>query len=167
MALSIHEGDQHIRGALSCQSLAIPSGTVDNAAVSASAAIADSKLICVRTAEWEIAEDSDAVAASTKTLHISRAAGSLIAFETIIADVTGLTGTFTVDLQKCTAATTWTSVLTGTISHSTTTVVRTPNTGTISNTTMADGDIWRAVVAISGSTIKGAHATLTYSEKYV
>lgn len=171
MAQTIVDSDLHVRGALSAQSINIPTGTIEDADVNGSADISASKLIRHQSIDEQIVAPATAITAATRLLHICRAAGTLVSFEAIVTKVaTGADRTVTVDLQKSSGGGAFATVLSATIGFTNASTVRVPVAATINTTTLADGDILQAVVTVAGSAgnqAEGLLVTLTATEKYV
>lgn len=166
------EGDLYVTGNINSLTLSIPDGTIVDADVSASANISASKLERHQSVDVELfAEGATVVALPSRLLHITRGTtGQSLAFEGMVHTVASATTQLCyLDLQKATASTTFVSILSAPITFASSDAVRTPKAGTISNAAMTDGDVFRSVVTVTGSTANffaGLNATLTYSERY-
>lgn len=148
-------------------SIAFAGGGLGNNEIRNDAGIAASKLVSRRSRDVTVAGTTSAATAGEEYLHISRASGSLVGYEAIVMTKPTSNRTLTIDLEKCTASTTFASVLTSTIDISTSTTNKTSVVGVINNTSMTDGDIWRAVWTVggtSGTNAKGVLLSLTYDE---
>lgn len=143
-------------------------GSIANADVSATAAIAASKLIHQFPVSVELAEASTNVAAITKLIHIvNGATGTVANFDVAInAAMTG-DRTVSIDLQKSTGAGAFASVLSAAISLSSSTAAKTATAGTISSASVVATDIFQIVVTLGGSTgtiAQGLVATVFFTE---
>lgn len=140
------EGDVHVAGALSSNTMNIPAGTVVNADVSASAAIAATKLQHQHQPNYS-QETGTNVAAEEYIIHtVYGATGTIVAFEAGIVTIPSGDRTAVVDLHKNGA-----TVLSAPItldSGNTTLIVE---GGTISSAALVDGDVLEVVVTLGGS----------------
>jgi hypothetical protein len=146
--LSIHSGDMHVTGNLSCVTFSSPSNSISNAAVSSTANIDTSKLIHRHALRFH---KDGTVATENALLHVCRAAGTIAAFEAVIETPPGGDRTVTLDLQKGNASTAFATVLSSTVTINSGTAARTVVVGTISSATLADNDILKLVVTVAGS----------------
>lgn len=140
------EGDVHVAGHLSANTMDIPAGTIVNADVGGSADIDATKLEHQFQKNYSQATDANVVAAE-KIIHtVYGTTGTIVAFEAGIVTIPDGDRACTVDLHK-----NGTTVLSAVItldSGNTTYVVE---GGTISSASLADGDVLEVVIAISGS----------------
>lgn len=140
MAQSTINSDLYVRGRLTPTQLDIPSGTVDNAAVSASAAIATTKLNHRHQASY--AQPNTTATTETRTLHVCRAAGTIMEF--VAGSIAACAGaaTITLDLKK-----NGTSVLTTILTLDNANTARVHEAAVLNSslTTVAAGD-WLEVV---------------------
>ncbi len=154
------ESDLLVVGTISATGDNLPStGTITNTHVSASAAIAATKVQQQRNVTVELYGPTTAVAALTKWVASVRGVtGTLIAVKSAIAVVaTGADRTITVDLQKSTGAGAFATVLSGTMGFTNVSAVRTFVAGTFSVATLLAGDILEVIVTVAGGA--GAQAT--------
>lgn len=166
-------GNLHVAGQLSSQTQSYPAGSVTNTAIAAGATgtyIDRTKVYHQYTIDAELFGPLVSVAALTKWLHIVRgAAGTIVAIEAAIAVVaTGADRTITVDLHKSTGAGAFATVLSATIGFTNASAVRTPVAGTLSSSTLVDGDILEVIVTVAGSAgnqATGLTVTLTLAEE--
>lgn len=147
----------------------LPAGTIRNADVSASAAIAATKLEHQFGVSSELFGPAVTVAALTQLLHIVRGAtGTVVGFEAVISVIASdVSRTITVDLQKSTAGGAFATICSATVDFTTSTPVRVPVAATFSSTSLVDGDILQAVVTVaggSGTQATGLHCTLMLRE---
>ncbi len=172
MAQTIIDSDQHVRGTSSCVTLAIPAGTILDAAVGASAAIQAKKVVRHQSIDVELFGPATTITALSKDIHIVRGAtGTLIGFEIACCGTiaTGADRTVTVDLHKSTGAGAFATVLSATAGLTNVSVLRTAVAATISGTSLVDGDILRIIVTVAGSASAqalGLIATCTYEETW-
>jgi hypothetical protein len=158
------EGDTFVRGALSAKTLAIPPGTITDAAVSASAGIAATKVVHQFPARVSQASGS-AVVTRTELVHVVRGAtGAVTGFEVACAVVPTSTDTVVVDLQKSTGGGAFASVLSSTITLNSASTVRTAYAATISAASLVDGDVLQVVVTATGASCQGLAAVATLRE---
>lgn len=130
----------------------LPDGTITNAMVNSGASIAAAKAVHRSPIVYYQAEGSD-VASATASIYHARTAGEIVAVE--VCPITAPTGgdkQFTVDVKNGDASTAFASVLSAVVTVDNTSVDKTPQTGTVSSATIADGDILQVVVTASGST---------------
>jgi hypothetical protein len=168
---SRHEGSLHVTGTLSCNSLKAPDGSITNAMIEGAAAIAASKLIRHQSIDVEAFAEGSVITNLNRILHITRGtSGTLLALEAMQFTAATTSGnSVVVDLQKCTASTTWVTCLTTGLTLNSTDAVRTPRVATINTAGMSDGDIFRLSILTTGSTATqaaGLALTLTYEETY-
>ena len=132
----------------------LPDGTLTNAKVHASAAIAHTKLEH-RYQARTVQGSTGAVVAKTEMIYYAyrplTVLGGSATVDTI-ADSTGLT--VTVDVQKSTVGSTYSTILSAAlVFNSTNSTARTPRAFSLSGTpTMLQGDVLRTTVAVAGST---------------
>ncbi len=132
----------------------LPDGTITNAKVNASAAIAHTK-VAHRYQACTVQGTTSAVVAGTEMIYTAyRPATVLGGYATVdtIADSTGRT--VTVDVQKSTAGSTYSTILSASlVFNSTNTTARTPRALSLSGTpTLIQTDLLRTVVSVAGST---------------
>lgn len=150
----------------------LPDGCIDNANIEAGANISASKLERHQSVDECIYNSTDLIVATNRMLHIVRGTtGTLLGFEAVVCTTGLTTATFVlIDLQKATASTTWATVLTTGISIASSDAAYVPRAGTLSNVTMADGDIYRVTVATSAAAStnlpRGLLISLTHTESY-
>lgn len=141
-----------VDGHFSARSMGIPAGTVTDAAVSASAGIAATKLEHQHALTYSQAGGADVVSA-TVPIHIFRGAADIVAVEVVpIVAPTGGDKEFTVDVQLGNAGSAFASILSAAVEVDASSVARTIQSGSLSTTTAADGDTLQVVVTASGST---------------
>lgn len=144
-------------------------GGIRNADVASGAGIEATKIEHQQSIDRQLyAEGAAVVALASELLHISQASGTIVGFEAIITtQATGADRTVNVDLQKSTGGGAFASITTTDVEIDDTTVILTPVAAVISNTSLADGDILRAVVTVAGSAgaqAAGLLVTLTLRE---
>ena len=128
-------------------------GGIRDTDVATGAGIQATKLEHQQSMDAELFDESTTVAAlASRLLHISYAAGTIVAFEGIITtQATGADRTVNVDLQKSTGGGAFASITTTDIEIDNTTTIRVPVAAVLSSTGLVDGDILRAVVSVAGS----------------
>ena len=145
---SIFDDDLTVRGTLTASTISLGAGDVTNAAVSATADIAATKV----RHQFPITYATDtgsAVAAAERVLHIARGDGDIAAFEVVCeTPPTGGDLAFTVDIHKGNASTGYATILSAVVTMNSSDVARTIDTGTLSTTTYSDGDQFKVVVAV-------------------
>lgn len=159
---SIHQGDLHVAGALTMQTITIPANSVGDTQIPALANISAAKFRHRHTAT---VADNDGVSSSdqtTKVTHVRGTTGTLIAIEVSCsaAPIGDATHTFDVHVGGVTK-------LTGVITLTNASVADTIYTGTFSATTLADGNIVEIVQNATigtGTLPTGVAATLTWEE---
>ncbi len=119
MSSEIH-GNTHYRDRLSCGSLGIPAGTVNNAAVAAGAAIAAAKLQHRHVIPYTQATVADTITDESRVLYICKGIGLVESVE-VTSEVApdGDTDFVTIDVNKVRAGVS-ASVLTGDIIYNNT-----------------------------------------------
>jgi len=149
---SVHYGDQHFAGAVTFgSSVSLAAGSVADAQVSASAAIAATKIVHQFPLTHQQATGS-AVADQTVQLHMANGAGTLVALKASVDTAAVGDSTVTVDLQKSTAGGAFATVLTAVVTVNSSTVVRTVSSGTFASTSYVAGDIFRLVIDATAGT---------------
>lgn len=144
--------------------------SIANADVSASAAIAATKLEHQFAVTEELAESSTNVAAVTRLCHVVRGAtGEIVDVDAAIMAAMTTDRSITVDLQKSTGGGAFATVFTTAIALDDTTVVRTATGGTLdaTKTDLVAGDILELIVTLGGSSgtlAQGLVATVTLRE---
>jgi len=150
--------------------VALPNQTVDNNAVKNDAAISASKLQHQHPITAELAEETTAVVAIEKLIHISRVIGEVAALEAVvITAATGADRTVNIDLQKSTAAGAFATVLTSTLEFDDSSTALTVVAAVVDATEapLADGDLLKLVITVAGSAgdqAIGLMATITLQE---
>jgi len=130
----------------------LPSSCVSDTQCSTSNPIDTDKQKHRHSIQYYQADGTD-IAAATVPIFIARAAGTIIDVEVVCVDApSGGDKTFTVDIQKADVAAAAASVLSSAITYPAGTTDYTVQTGTITTTTLDDGDTLLVVVAVSGST---------------
>ena len=140
-------GDAFIAGNLSARSMNIPSGTVVDADVAATADFAATKLEHQHQKVYA-QESATPAAAEDRVVHaVYGSTGSIIAFEagSVVACVGD--STITIDLHKNSS-----SILTTPIVLDSSNSAYTPEAGTIDTATLVDGDVLEVVITVSAGT---------------
>jgi len=147
--------------------LAVPTGSITAQQIAAGANIETSKTIHRHVISYGQANGS-AMADATVPIHIVRGTtDSIIAVEVAIMTAAVGDSTVTVDLQRSTAAGAFATALTGVVTLDSDTVVRTAEAGTLTASTLADGDILSIVVDATvgtGTLPQGLIVTVTIDE---
>jgi len=143
---------------------------IEDADVASNAAIQASKLVHVHRKTVGI-PTTTTVTATDYPFMIARGAGELIGFEAAITGTiaTGADRTVTVDLKRSTGAGALATVLSATIGFTNGSTLLLNSTATISTSTVADGDVFVAVVTVAGAASAqaiGLAITLTWRENY-
>ncbi len=148
----------------------LPAGCIGDAEIESGAQIDASKLNTHRTETKEIAAiNVEPTSTQYLVLHMAQAAGGVVGFTAAITGVLpATTGVCTVNLYKSTAGSTFASVLSAAILLDSADSLLVANTGTLSATTMASGDIFavKATVATT-SALRGVSCAFKYYERYV
>lgn len=137
---------------LSCSSIKLPSGAVSNAAIQANAAIDASKVISNISKHYQ--QNTNAgVAADNQFCHIVNGTTCTLAYVKAMVDTaaTGADRTVNIDLQRSTAGGAFATVLTSTILFNNASTARTAISGTITTSTLSQGDILKWVVTVAGA----------------
>ncbi len=132
----------------------LPDGTITNAKVHAAAAIAHTKAEH-RYQARTVQGSTGAVVAGTEMIYYAYRPQTVLGGTVTVATIADSTGrTITVDVQKSTAGSTYSTILSAAlVCNSTNTTARTPRALSLSGTpTMLQGDVLRTTVAIAGST---------------
>ncbi len=149
--------------------LLMPAGTVRNADVSASAAIAATKLEHQFPISVMLFGPAVSVAALTQTIYAVRGlTGTIVAFEAWISVVASdVSRTIAVDLQKSTGGAAFATVCSLTSNFTNASTVRVPVAAALSSTTLVDNDLLQIVVTVAGGVgtqATGLHATVMLRE---
>jgi hypothetical protein len=164
---SVIQGGMIVYGSLSASAIEYPALSVKNSHVSETAGdrLTAAKVVHQFPVSYYQA-DGAAVAAQTATLHIAKAAGTLVGIQAVITGVVPTTtDTVTIDFQKSTAGGAFATMLTGTIVLDIASVIRVPESGTpIATPTYAAGDVLRIVVTVSGTSGQGLGVTAFVQE---
>lgn len=146
------EGNVHVRGTLSASTNSPSSATITDTHVSATAAIAATKLVHQFPVQGELYGPAVTIAALTKEVHAAFAAGSIVAFKAFVITVaTGADRTVNVDLQKSTAGGAFATVLSATVLFNNVSTSRTLVSGTVSTADYIAGDLFQVVVTVAGA----------------
>lgn len=133
----------HVAGNLSAETMNIPSGTIVNSDVSATAAIGAEKLVHrfpIRYSQNESAVVADAI----EGIHIAAAAGTIASIEAVCTSSAPVgAATVDIDLEKSTGGGAFASVLSAAITLDSGNTVRVLEAGTVSSPSYADGDVLR------------------------
>lgn len=161
------DSNLHVAGNLSAETMDIPSGSIINADVAATAAIGAEKLVHrfpVRYSQNQSAVVADAI----EGIHIAAAAGTIASIEVACTSSAPVgDSTVTVDLEKSTGGGAFASVLSSAITLDNANTVRVLEAGTVSSPAYADGDILRINVNATvgtGTLPTGLVATVTLQE---
>lgn len=131
-----------------------PSGGATDSDIAPNAGIQASKGERQRSATVELfAEGATITALASKILATIRGAqGTLLAFEAVIfTQATGADRTVSVNLHKSTGAGAFATICTTPCQITNSTAIRTMVPAVLSDTSLVDGDILRAVVTVAGS----------------
>lgn len=170
MAQDLINNDLFVNGSLSAKTMDIPSGTIVNDDVSATADILATKVEHQHVLNYA-QPNGTAIVAETRGLFICRGvSGAIVQLDAMItgAIASGGDRTVTIDVKKGNAASGYASILSATVQFNNGSALRTPVVGNISTTTLADGDsliIEVTVAGAAGSQAQGLLATLTVREK--
>lgn len=160
------QGDVNIRGTLSCATLAVPSGTIENDDVASNAAISASKL----QGEFNLQHSQTGTVAAFAGVYLRtcRGTGQIVAIEaSLMETIPSGDRTVTIDLQLGNAGSAFATVLSAPIVLDNANALRTPEVGAISSAATADNDTLRLVITIAGSSgtnPAGLGVTVTYRE---
>lgn len=155
--------DVFVQGSLSARTFTPPLGSVGNSAIAAAAGIEATKVVHQFPLNYSQPSGS-AVAAATLPVHIAKAVGSVVSIEASLDTPPTTTDTVTIDLHKGNAGSGYASILSAPIVLDNANVARAPEVGTVSSGTLADGDILRLVVTVSGTSAQGLIVTITARE---
>lgn len=154
------------------QAPTFPNGAIENSDIAASADIEASKLQTHRTATVEAAAynvEPVTTASTYAVFHIAQAAGGSVGFTAMMTGVLpATTGIVSIDLFRSTAGSTFVSILSAPIALGSDNTVRVPESGTISTSTIASGDVFAYKMTVgSTGTARGVALSFKYYEKYV
>jgi hypothetical protein len=145
MATSRHEGNLHVVGRITSESMTIPDSTVTDDTVASDAGIGAEKLQHQYQPRYF---QSGTAAAATAVLHVVQGdTATLMAVD--VGSVVAAVGdsTVTVDVKK-----NGTTVLSGTVQLDSGNSAYVPEAGTVSVSNAVDGDVYTAVVTVSAGT---------------
>lgn len=148
------EGDYRVTGDLTAKTITLPSGTVTNAGVGASAGLEASKLQHQRAIAYSQADGADVVS-EERAFHIVRGVNaSALELEVVVkTPPTGGDKQFTIDLLKSNQASpSLVSILSSVITIDTTIAAFEVKSATIAAAALADGDTLTLKVVASGTT---------------
>lgn len=166
-------GDAIIQGTLSVGvGVNLPTGSVTNEEIAASAGIEASKLQTHFRFKDELFAAATTVAAVSKYVFTAHAAGSLLGVEAVItgAIATGADRIVSIDLKKSTAGGAFASVLSGVFGFTNSSTLLVPVSGTIVTPNYIAGDTFEIVVTVAGSAsaqATGLGITIATAENYV
>jgi len=156
------ESDVHVNGHLTSKTASLPAGTITNAMVNGSAAIAASKLKHQYSKTYS-QEGDTASAADERNVHVVYGAtGTVLAFEAGSVTLCTSDAAITVDLHK-----NGVSILTAAIVLDSGNTAYTPEAGTIDTAALTDGAVLSVVVTVAaggGALGKGVFASLVLTE---
>jgi hypothetical protein len=163
------DGDQRVKGQLNCGTLAMQTASINDAMVTANAAVDAAKLKHQHAVKYSQDAGADVVT-KTQDVHIVRGAtGKAIGVN--VAASTAPTGgdkKFTVDVQKGNQATGFATILTAVVTIDNTVANRqVVSGGLVASPTLAVGDTLRVIVTASGTTGsqgQGLNVTVTTRE---
>jgi len=149
-----------------------PDGSITNAMIASLASIDASKLKTHRTVTAELAAFSTepvTTASTYVTLHIAQAAGGSLGFTAMITGtLPATTGVVSIDLFRSTAGSTYVTILSAPIALGSDNTVRVPESGTISTSTIASGDVFAYKMTVgSTSAARGVAVSFKYYESFV
>jgi hypothetical protein len=152
LPLATIQGDLNVSGRVVCQSLQAPANSIGNAAIESNAAIDATKLVHQWTIPYRQVPGTP-VAADTFDIHIAKFSGTIVAIEAVItgAIATGGDRTITIDLLKSTGAAAFATVMSGALVLDNTNVLRTVESGSISDTAFIADDLLRVTIAVAGA----------------
>lgn len=145
--------DVQIQGDFSATTMSFPDASIDDDAVSSSAAIQATKLVHQFPVRYSQASGTD-VTTKTELVHrVYGATATLVAVK-VIPDTapTGGDKAFTVDVKKSTGAAAFATVLSSVVTVNNSSVNRTVQSATISSASAVAGDVYEVVITTSGST---------------
>ena len=152
MSQTVFPNDVRVNGTLSAQTVNLPSSSVQNQHIIAAAGIDATKLQHQHALKY-VQDGGTNVVSATVPLHVFRATAEIVGVEVVpIVAPDGGDLQYTVDVQKGNAGSAFATILTGVVTVDDSSVDRTPQEGTLSTTSAADGDTLQVVVTASGST---------------
>jgi hypothetical protein len=152
LGLSFVDGDMRVVGRLMCGSFDAPANSVSDASIEALAGIQATKVVQQFSHYYDQVAGT-AIVAATKTIHIARAAGTIVSLEGVITGtVTAGDYTATVDLKKSTAGGAFASVLSAPLVFDSGNTVRVLEAASINISSYIDGDLLQITVAVAGTT---------------
>ena len=135
------------------QPISFAAGSIGNAAITAAAGIASTKLQQQQTVVEELFGPTTTITALTRQLAmINGGTCNLLKFRaSLITVATGADRTVTVDLQRSTAGGAFATVLSATIGFTNGSTARTVVSGTISTAAGVQNDLYQVVVTVAGA----------------
>lgn len=157
------EGDFHVNGNFSAKTMTLPDGNVTNAKVASGADLGAEKMEHLHVLTG--AQPNTAAADETRAVHVVHGAtGTILAFEAGSIAIAVGDATCTVDLKK-----NGTTVLTAPITLDSSSANRVAQAGTLSVTSLVDGDLLEVVVdgtIGTGTLPTGVYWSVKLKEKY-
>jgi hypothetical protein len=147
MAQTILASDLFVTGNVSANSISLPSGSVDDSAVSASTKINYQKLQHQSSFCFNV-PPATTIVASTQLIHLCLCNTSLIAVQVMTTVPPTASDTVVVNVLRGNTTTAYTTVLTAPITLDNSTVAKTPYSGTITSPTALSGDSYEIVITI-------------------
>lgn len=146
-------GDFHVAGTITSTNIALPSASVGDSQVIAAAGIAASKLEHQHSLSATQAQGTDVVTATTLVHLVTGTTGTIERVNVLpITAPTGGDKEYTVDIQKASGTGSPATVLSSVVTVDSSSVDKTEQAGTISVSSLLDGDWLQVVVTASGST---------------
>lgn len=167
---TVHFADQIFNGTVTFgQAPQLPTGSIGNDEIEASAAIDASKLTTHRTETRDVtAINVEPASGQYVPLHISQAAGGLLGFSAAITGVLpATTGVVSMELYRSTGGSTFVSVLSAPVRLGSDNTLLVPELATIATSTMAAGDVYAYRMTVSStSAARGVAVAMKYYEKF-
>lgn len=147
----------HFDGLLSATSFSVQGG-VSNSDVAAAAGIEATKLVHQFPIPNQLFGSTVAISATIREIYLAKEAGTVSRIESIMQTASTSTDRIVnVALHKSSAGSTYATILSANSIITSTSTPRVPEEGTISSAAYVDGDSFRLVVSVAGSS--GTQAT--------
>jgi len=151
MANTVFNQDLHVNGNLSASTMSFPSGSVDDTAVQAAANISYLKVQTLVPIMY-YQKDGSVIASETQTVHLAKAAGTIVAVELRPGTVPS-SGSYDVDvLRAVDTSGTYTTILSAAVTIDNGDTDDTLQTATLASTTFVDGDAFQIKITASTPT---------------
>lgn len=167
MATTRIASDLVVTGNLNATSMTLPSGSVTNSTVAAGAAIDAAKVEHLVKAKTDFGVDFDGTPATDEAIvYVATGAATIRRFSAVLIETGTSSSDISFDLKKASSGSkTFTTVLSGTVDFDFNDTDNTVQTGSLSATTLAAGDVLRIDITATDTTgVQGPFAWVEIDE---